>query len=251
MRTAEILLRQRSGVLRAAFEELPRNLRCNNSDEADALGRMDELLSWAAFGLHLTRPWQVVLAGRPNVGKSSLINALLGYPRSIVYDEPGTTRDVVTAETALSGWPVQLADTAGYRESPDTIEAAGIALARARLDSADCRIIVLDIGRSPEPTDFELLRAYPDAVVAAHKCDLPDRWGSATPRDALRVSSLMHFGIEALADAIAARLAPRVPGACTAVPLCDRQIDLLRRARSAFAAGDDLKARRLVDELLE
>ena len=88
------------------------------ADLQAAAARIREWLAWEDFGLHLTRPWNVVLAGRPNVGKSSLINALLGYTRSIVFDQPGTTRDVVTAATAIDGWPIELSDTAGLRESP-------------------------------------------------------------------------------------------------------------------------------------
>ena len=67
-----------------------------------------------------------MLAGRPNVGKSSLTNALLGYTRSIVFDQPGTTRDVVTATTAIDGWPIEFSDTAGLREGSEPLEAAGI-----------------------------------------------------------------------------------------------------------------------------
>ena len=76
----------------------------------------------ADLGLHLTSPWRVVVAGPPNVGKSSLINALVGYHRAVVFDTPGTTRDVVTVGTAIDGWPVELSDTAGIRPSDDRLE---------------------------------------------------------------------------------------------------------------------------------
>ena len=93
----------------------------------EAAERANKILAWANFGRHLTQPWEVVLAGRPNVGKSSLINALVGFDRSIVFDEPGTTRDVVTAETALDGWAIRFSDTAGQRGSSNELETAGIA----------------------------------------------------------------------------------------------------------------------------
>ena len=117
---------------------------------------------WAGrdVGLRLIAGWRVVLAGRPNVGKSRLLNALTGYDRAIVDATPGTTRDVVTARTALDGWPVELADTAGLRPSDDPIEASGVALARARQGEADLVLVVLD--RSEPLTDIDR------AIVAEH-----------------------------------------------------------------------------------
>ena len=79
----------------------------------------------------MLEPWKVVLAGAPNVGKSSLINALLGYDRAIVHDTPGTTCDVVTASAAFGGWAVELADTAGLRATIDPLETHGVCLVRA------------------------------------------------------------------------------------------------------------------------
>ena len=91
-------------------------------------------------GRHLLTPFDVVLAGPANVGKSSLINALVGYNRAIVYDAPGTTRDVITAETAIDGWPVTLSDTAGLRDSDDPLEMAGVQTAQcAAVSRRSCR----------------------------------------------------------------------------------------------------------------
>ncbi len=92
------------------------------------VAHLDAVLRWTDLGTHLATPWRVVLAGAPNVGKSSLINALLGYGRAIVFDQPGTTRDVVTADAAIEGWPITLADTAGLHDASDATESAGIAL---------------------------------------------------------------------------------------------------------------------------
>ncbi len=97
-----------------------------------------------------------MVAGRPNVGKSRLLNALAGYERAIVDPTPGTTRDVVTVRTALDGWPVELADTAGLRDSDDAIESAGIALARARQADADLTLLVLDRSEPLTETDLAL-----------------------------------------------------------------------------------------------
>ncbi|HUQ69312.1 MAG TPA: GTPase [Planctomycetaceae bacterium] len=196
---------------------------------------IDALLSWADFGVHLTQPWQVVLTGQPNVGKSSLINALLGYQRAIVAEQPGTTRDVVTAVTAFDGWPVQLSDTAGLRATSSKLEAAGIERARAALRSADLQLIVLDLSERPTETDRQLLVEWPDALVVANKCDLPDRWEKVVPTSALRVSSLTRAGLDELQRELVRRLVPRVPPPGTAIPVTLGQINELRRLRSVAA----------------
>src|SRR5262249_44905395 len=144
LRTAAILWEQASGV----FESAIRKLR--SSVAADVSAAAAEMRAWLArvdFGLHLTSPWSVVLVGRPNVGKSSLINAILGYTWSIVFDEPVTTRDVVSASTAIDGWPIELYDVAGLRESDDPLEAAGIERARQKLETTDLSIYLIDVSQ--------------------------------------------------------------------------------------------------------
>ena len=131
-RTAEILLDQYHGALETTLQQIAAALDAGAEDLSAAQSEMQELLARAAWGLHLTQPWRVVVAGPPNVGKSSLVNALVGYQRAIVHDQPGTTRDVVTALTALEGWPIELCDTAGWRESDDELETAGIARGASR-----------------------------------------------------------------------------------------------------------------------
>ncbi len=149
-RTAGILLRQRE-LFPQAIRELQSLIAAARTDWEAIRSRIESLLKWAEFGLHLTKPWEVVLGGPPNVGKSSLINALVGYARSIVYDQPGTTRDVVTAESAFEGWPVRLADTAGLREQAEPLEAEGILRAKRRLAAADCQILLIDVSRPRHP----------------------------------------------------------------------------------------------------
>ena len=119
-RTAAILLDQYQGAIELACGEIAARLAAGDSTSAGAL--LAELLDRARIGRHLTEPFSVVLAGLPNVGKSSLINALVGYQRAIVHDAPGTTRDIVTAPASFAGWPVELADTAGLRRTGDALK---------------------------------------------------------------------------------------------------------------------------------
>lgn len=199
-----------------------------------AASRANEMLAWANFGLHLTRPWEVVLAGRPNVGKSSLINALIGFERSIVFDEPGTTRDVVTADTVLDGWAIRLSDTAGQRGSAQDLEAAGIARAREAFANADARLLLIDVSQPPHADDWQLLSEWPDAIVVAHKTDLPDVWSAASPMNAIRVSSLLRTGLNDLSSAIVIRLVPTLPPGSLAIPLTDRQRSELLKFTAIF-----------------
>jgi len=251
LRTANILLAQNSGTLRAAIEDVQKYLLAEQGEAAEGLARIDALLEWAEFGRHLTIPWNVVILGRPNVGKSSLLNALAGFARAIVFDQPGTTRDLVTAETAFQGWPVRLVDTAGIRDAADALESAGIALARREAASADCRLIVVDTSRPPEPEDLELLTAWPWAIVVAHKSDLPDVWQDRLPEGALRVSSLAGTGVENLIEAIAEQLVRREPPDGTAIPVAARQVALLAQARQALLAGDRDGCRTAISQILQ
>lgn len=250
LRTANILLEQSSGILQNALAEVRDRLDQTVADAATALSQLDALLEWAEFGLHLTNPWKVVIVGRPNVGKSSLLNALAGFARSIVFDQPGTTRDIITAEIALRGWPVQLVDTAGLRDSSNVLESAGISLAREQLAQADCRLIVIDASHPPELGDIELLAAWPNAIVIAHKADLANVWGDLTPSQARQVSSLTGSGVEALADAIVESLVPRVPESGMPVPVSARQVELLQQAGNALVQGGTDESRTAIHEIL-
>ena len=234
-RTAEILYEQSAGLLRNAFDQL-RPLCSMSMLPAELLARLDALLTWSRFGLHLSKPWNIVLTGRPNVGKSSLINELLGYQRAIVFDQPGTTRDVVTAETAFDGWPVLLADTAGLRDATHELEAAGIALARRRLETADARLVLIDLSTPQTEFDERLLIEWPEAIVIGHKCDLNDLWGDHLPARAVRVSSVTGEGIGELQRILVRQLVPNVPPAGTPIPINQRQTDLLVARRAPLSA---------------
>lgn len=228
-RTTKFLLEQASGVLQSAFERLAASARTGSSEFSS---QIDQLLAWADFGIHLSTPWSIVLTGRPNVGKSSLINLLLGYHRAIVFDEPGTTRDVVTGDTAFDGWPVVLSDTAGVRQTSGELESAGIELARQRLATADLVIVLIDVSQAPMSDDEQLLRDYPNSLVIANKSDLQNQWHERIPPQAISVSCATGEGISELQRRIVDRLIPIVPTPGTAIPITERQVRLLQQIKS-------------------
>ena len=255
LRTASILLRQTDGRLEREIRKLLSDIeslspRVLESEPARVSERIQRILSHRVFGRHLIQPWQVVFAGRPNVGKSSLINSLLGFTRSIVFDEPGTTRDAVSSESAFDGWPVRLIDTAGLRTTTDDLERAGMQKTHQALAMAGCRVVVLDASREPTAQDLDLLAAWPDALVVAHKADLPGAWGEDLPPAALSVSSLKATGIDNLERAIVAHLVPEVPDMHAVLTVTDRQVTCLERALQYWESGQGAPAIKALLQLL-
>jgi tRNA modification GTPase len=250
-RTAGILLDQYAGALSCAAEAIATKLAGGDTEEARH--SLQTLLARSAVGFHLTTPFQVVLAGRPNVGKSSLINALVGYQRSIVFDQPGTTRDVVTAPTVFAGWPVELSDTAGLRNSTDLLETAGMNAARRRLVEADVVVLVFDT-TAPWTSYDEALRAEnPTAILAHNKIDrltAPDANAELAARPpGLALSAATGRGVEELIVAITNRLVPNPPEPGEAVPFTERQATQLFVADEALTRGDATAARTALDQL--
>ena len=186
-------------------------------DEIDEAPTADKLIGEAAAlasdlraacdarkGRVLESGLDVVIAGKPNVGKSSLLNALLGEARAIVTSQPGTTRDAVRGSVLLSGVRVNLTDTAGLREAEGEAESIGICLARRHMEAADLLFIVLDASTPLTEEDRRLLDDTQGAprLVLLNKCDLVS--GLDTPHD-LAVSALTGEGIPALRERLAAR----------------------------------------------
>ncbi|MEX0865848.1 MAG: GTPase, partial [Pirellulales bacterium] len=217
-KSAAILLDQQRGALSTALATLHELIA--NRQRRPAIELTSQLLAWSPLGLHLTESWKVALCGRPNVGKSSLLNALVGYERAIVFDQPGTTRDVVTAWTALDGWPVELSDSAGLRDASDALEQAGVGLAARHVREVDLRVLVVDSGAGLTDADRRLLDAIGPELVACNKCDLGDGGLEPMVHEARVVptSAITGEGLDALTAAITALLVPAAPGAGAAVP---------------------------------
>lgn len=250
-RTAEILLEQAQGAFENEIRHCLERLDLEHEQELQfGLSCVQSWIRHGEVGLRLVSGWRVVLAGRPNVGKSRLLNALAGYERAIVNPTPGTTRDIVTVRTALEGWPVELADTAGLRASDDLIEASGIALARARQGVADLILLVLDRSEPLTESDRQLVATTEQALIVANKCDRPSAWETTTLPNALAVSAERGDGIEALGSAIARRLVPAPPPPGAGVPFRAAHVRQLRVALQALEAKNPSAATQALSELL-
>ncbi|HTL71184.1 MAG TPA: tRNA uridine-5-carboxymethylaminomethyl(34) synthesis GTPase MnmE [Candidatus Eisenbacteria bacterium] len=184
-----------------------------SSEAAAALdamaARVQAFLDSAAMGLLARRGLRAVLAGRPNVGKSSLLNRLAGTDRVIVTPYPGTTRDVVEEEVSVGGFPVRFADTAGIQETDHPIEKEGIDRSRKALAGADLALIVLDASAPLGDADRALLdqTAGRPAILVANKSDLPAKWdvslvGRERGLPAVRASAVREGGTRELENEI-------------------------------------------------
>jgi tRNA modification GTPase len=251
VRTAEILLDQVQGALAG---ELARLIRAIDQEPALALAGVDALIERAALGLRLLSGWKIVVAGRPNVGKSRLLNALAGYSRAIVDPTPGTTRDVVRLRTALGGWPVEIADTAGLRATDDLVERLGIERARREQHDAALVILVLDRSEPLSTIDRELIDETRGALLVANKSDLPPAWLAGDPRletpAIATVSAERGDGITSLIAEIVRRLVPDPPPPGGPVPFRAAQLDTLAQARESLLQGDFARAANLLGSMI-
>ncbi len=197
---AELYEGWRSRLIRAAAwieagidfadEEIPADASARSRQEiAEVLAEIEAHLNDGRRGEILRDGLQVAVIGPPNAGKSSLVNALARRDVAIVSEQPGTTRDVIEVHLDLEGYAVVLADTAGLRDSSDGIEQEGVRRARARADSADLRILVMDGARggekppNPAPRNSDIL-VWNKADIAASKTE-PGLWVSARTGEGL------------------------------------------------------------------
>ena len=163
----------------------------------------DSLLATACRGIAMKDGISVVIAGTPNVGKSSLLNCLLREDRAIVHHEAGTTRDLVEGRLDIEGIPVVIVDTAGVRREASGPEVEGVIKAREVMERADILLLVVDSSRALGKGDRSLLEETEKAVrtVVANKMDLP-AVADGLPEGTIHVSALTGEGLEGLRKAI-------------------------------------------------
>jgi tRNA modification GTPase len=218
------------------------------------LARTAALLAQARRGRMIREGLVVAIVGDPNVGKSSLFNALVGADRAIVTDVPGTTRDLVTEVVDIEGIRVTLVDTAGLRDAADCVEAQGVARARQSAAAADVVLQVDD--QSRDGRVGALVKSTPQrkVICVAAKVDLPAAW---TDPHAIAVSAATGAGLDVLRRAIAAALDVDVQRDRPAitnlrhVALVDRAHNALARARDAVAADRSLSEEFVLADLAE
>jgi tRNA modification GTPase len=242
LRAAHLLIDQYRGALAAAAREARADLEREDRDAARA--RIETLLATAPFGIALTSPMRLVIAGRPNAGKSTLGNLLLRHDRLIVHETPGTTRDTVEDYFAVEGVPFLLVDTAGLRDASEEIESEGVRRSRKAIEQADMVLLVLDSSQplNEEETAFAVRARDKRAVFVLNKSDLPPALNEQELRrlsgsEPVRLRALTGDGLDELESRILRTACPILPA--PGAPLCftARQRTVLESALNNLAEG--------------
>ena len=224
------------------------NLTCVLGIDA-ALNKLDDALANGSWGRWLCKPITVALLGAPNVGKSSLLNAVLGYERAVVSPTLGTTRDLVEASLVIDGWNFRLIDAAGLRETVDEIERIGTRLALESASDADVVVKIYDVTRSRAEQDklFAQFLAVDaeevgnKSVIVLNKIDLPrsewsEEWREGDALDAVSVSAKTLDGLEELLAALVHAAFGTEPSGQGLAVWLPEQIDYLTGLRKQLLA---------------
>lgn len=198
---------------------------------------------------------KIALVGRPNVGKSSLFNSLIGQDRAIVTEIPGTTRDSLRENLSVKGIPISLFDTAGVRESTDKVESIGVERTRQAIVDADLVVVILDGSLPLQAEDFDVLKATQDnlRLIALNKIDLPSRAESemfASNDKIVRISAKTGDNLIMLRDELIAPFA--IQGIENSGFLISdaRHYDLLRRAQLEICESFNLLNKKTSEEIV-
>jgi tRNA modification GTPase len=192
------------------------------------------LYAGATSGERLRQGALLVLAGRPNAGKSSLFNALLGLDRALVTEIPGTTRDAIEAATEFLGWPVRLVDTAGLWDSTERLDRLGVAIGRRYLDAADLVLLCVEASRELGEDELAIVAERPTLVVRT-KSDL-----YSVPAGALAVSAVSGAGLGELRSAASGRVFGDETAAADIEPGLTRERHRTALLRAGAALGEAL-----------
>lgn len=209
---------------------------------------LETLLATAKRGKILREGLKTAIIGRPNVGKSSLLNQLLREEKAIVTDIAGTTRDVITEFANIGGVPLELIDTAGIRETEDIVEKIGVERSQKALEEADLVLLVLDASSPLTPKDLELLElsSSTNRIVLLNKTDLPEQIElEELPEDFIRISALKNENLDAVEKQIRALFFSGEIEAKDAttlsnarhIGLVEQALDALKEANRGLAMG--------------
>lgn len=168
------------------------------------ISKVKDLLKGADEGKIIRDGLNVVIIGKPNVGKSSLLNVLLKEKRAIVTDIPGTTRDIIEEYLNIDGIPIKITDTAGIRDTEDTVEKIGVERSREKIEESDLIILILDSSRALEEEDKEIIKTIKDKnhIVLLNKTDLDRKIEDIDLDNQISISAKTGFGIDELKNKI-------------------------------------------------
>jgi tRNA modification GTPase len=253
----EIIVHLESSVEFVEEDISPATLSALMTGLVQIIAGLEEIAASFAFGRFVKEGFDLAIVGRPNVGKSSIFNRLIGSDRAIVTPLPGTTRDALYESTAIAGVPVRLIDTAGIRETSDVVERLGITRSRAAIADADISLVVLDGSEPFTDDDAQLLAHVPEArrIIVINKIDLPHRLDAGLlhvePNDAVSISAMTGAGFAMLTEAIFTRLSGEAATERDDIVITDaRQHAALQHSLEQLADARDLMLAGELEEII-
>ncbi|MBX7175101.1 MAG: tRNA uridine-5-carboxymethylaminomethyl(34) synthesis GTPase MnmE [Pyrinomonadaceae bacterium] len=213
---------------------------------------LDKLASTFRAGKLLREGLKVAFVGRPNVGKSSIFNTLLGHERAIVTDIAGTTRDSLHEKLVIKNIPISLIDTAGLRETTDTVESIGVERTKQTLADADLVVVVLDSSQEFSEEDHEILDSVQDLnhIIVENKQDIADSKFKIPNSKLVKLSAKTGEGIEDLENAIVSPFQAEETNSSGFLITDARHHDLLRRAKDDLENSIILLDQKMSEEIV-